>query len=334
MKDIDDEQNNVIHKKMPPQRQESIHTEHDDAQIAPNDSADLEFKISLDCKRFTYLAFFLAVIFPLLPFLLASIFGGLLALFEEDADFRKGFLYVVSNLLGMANPLTSYSPSGATAAIIIDIYVSVTALICFGIMLNVVNLFQIPLAMNDLIKRCVTNPIIVTVIALGILIPAFTAVMSVLFGCLLALAEDWTVKDGIFYVFSNALGLGTPLTDMNPTTIGGALLDIIISSAALGYFAIFADYVTVLNPSKAIRAKFRQSLGRMGVIDLSNTPSLHPLDYDNVQDQVEHSTYSDNSGEIETSTYESKQLESCLDNLTLPRPPSETNLNDNDKTAI
>ena len=51
---------------MPPQRQESIHTEHDDAQIAPNDSADLEFKISLDCKRFTYLAFFLAVIFPLL----------------------------------------------------------------------------------------------------------------------------------------------------------------------------------------------------------------------------------------------------------------------------
>ena len=66
MKNIDDEQNNVIHKKMPPQRQESIHIEHDDAQIAPNDSADLEFKISLDCKRFTYLAFFLAVIFPLL----------------------------------------------------------------------------------------------------------------------------------------------------------------------------------------------------------------------------------------------------------------------------
>ena len=63
MKNIDDEQNTVIHKKMPPQRQESIHTEHDDA---PNDSADLEFKISLDCKRFTYLAFFLAVIFPLL----------------------------------------------------------------------------------------------------------------------------------------------------------------------------------------------------------------------------------------------------------------------------
>jgi hypothetical protein len=66
------------------------------------------------------------------------------------------------------------------------------------------------------------------------LIPAFTAVMSVVFGCLLALAEGWTVKDGIFYVFSNALGLGTPLTDEVPDSISGALLDIIISSAALG----------------------------------------------------------------------------------------------------
>lgn len=64
MKKIDDEQHIIIHKKMSPQRRQS--TEHDDAQIAPNDSTDLEFKISLDCKRFTYLAFFLTVIFPLL----------------------------------------------------------------------------------------------------------------------------------------------------------------------------------------------------------------------------------------------------------------------------
>jgi hypothetical protein len=64
MKKIDDEQHIIIHKKMSPQRRQS--TEHDDAQIAPNDSTDIEFKISLDCKRFTYLAFFLTVIFPLL----------------------------------------------------------------------------------------------------------------------------------------------------------------------------------------------------------------------------------------------------------------------------
>jgi hypothetical protein len=102
------------------------------------------------------------------------------------------------------------------------------------------------------------------------------------------------------------------------------------------YFAIFADYVTVLNPSKAARAKFRQSLGRMGVIDLANTPHLHPLDYDNVPDQPERSSYSNANKEIETSieSDESKQRESYFENLTLPRPPSKTNLNDNDKTAI
>jgi hypothetical protein len=96
-----------------------------------------------------------------------------LALVEEDANFRTGFLYVVSNLLGMANPLTSYNPSGATAAIIIDMYVSITALICFGIMLNIVNLFQVPLAMNNLIKRFVTNPIIVTVVRNFLIITSY-----------------------------------------------------------------------------------------------------------------------------------------------------------------
>jgi hypothetical protein len=100
------------------------------------------------------------------------------------------------------------------------------------------------------------------------------------------------------------------------------------------YFAIFADYVTVLNPSKAARAKFRQYLGRMGVIDLADTPVLHPLDYDNVQDQPERSTYSDNNEEIAASTCESKQRESDFENLTSSRPPSETDLNDNDKTAV
>jgi hypothetical protein len=67
MKNVDEEQQIIIHKKMPPnQRRQSTDTEHDHSQIAPNDSADLEFKISLDCKRFTYLALFLTVIFPLL----------------------------------------------------------------------------------------------------------------------------------------------------------------------------------------------------------------------------------------------------------------------------
>ena len=78
-------------------------------------------------------------------------------------------------------------------------------------------------------------------------------------------------------MFSNTLGLGTPLTDKTPTSTSGALLDIIISSMALGYIAIFADYVTVLNPSSALRKKFRSCLGAFGVIDLETTTKQHPL---------------------------------------------------------
>ena len=89
--------------------------------------------------------------------------------------------------------------------------------------------------------------------------------------------EGWSFEDGILYVFSTTLGLGTPLTDVIPETVGGDLLDVVISSIALGYIAIFADYVTILHPSSSIRKKMRKGLGRTGVIDLETVPELHPL---------------------------------------------------------
>jgi hypothetical protein len=95
-------------------------------------------------KRIFYLCVFIFILFPLLSIFLATVFGGLLALAEKTA-FLHGFLYVVSNLLGMANPLTEWEPTtGIPIVVVIDIYTSVAALISFGIMLNVVNLFSVP----------------------------------------------------------------------------------------------------------------------------------------------------------------------------------------------
>mmetsp|Transcript_4218 Transcript_4218/g.10175 ORF Transcript_4218/g.10175 Transcript_4218/m.10175 type:complete len:230 (+) Transcript_4218:448-1137(+) len=189
-----------------------------------------------------------------------------------------GFLYVVSNLLGMANPLTDYSPSGTIGGVILDMYVAVVSLVCFGILLNIVNLFDVPIAMNQFIQRFVTNnAFLVPLIALCIIIPLINGVLCAAFGALLALVEGWSVKDGILYVLSNTLGLGTPLTDKSPSTLYGALLDVILSSTALGYMAIFADYVTILNPSSAVRRVIRSWLGASGVIDLETNSEEHPL---------------------------------------------------------
>lgn len=108
-------------------------------------------------KRIFYLCVFVFILFPLLSLFLATIFGGLLA-WAEGTTFLDGFLYVVSNLLGMANALTEWEPtSGLGVVVAIDIYTAVAALISFGIMLNVVNLFRVPHMINDLIRKFVTR---------------------------------------------------------------------------------------------------------------------------------------------------------------------------------
>eukprot|EP00986_Skeletonema_menzelii_P011450 scaffold5903_cov81-Skeletonema_menzelii.AAC.6 len=96
-------------------------------------------------------------------------------------------------------------------------------------------------------------------------------------GAILALAENWHVSQGIFYVLSNILGLATPLTDAAPDTTPGKVMDVVISSIALGYIAIFADYVTTLNPSSYVRFKIRGYLIALGVVTADSTAIAHPL---------------------------------------------------------
>ena len=290
-----------------------------------DDQNSLAIEIKLDLKRLFVLFVFLIFIFPLLPICLSILYGGLL-MAVDGCTFRHGFLYVVSNIVAMANPLTTYTPE-ETAAIVIDVYVAVTTLITFGIMLNFVNLFEIPKALNKLLYRLIPNTTVVTVIALGFVLPASIGVMACLFGVGLAWAEGWAWNDGILYVISNLLGLGNPLTDVIPTTFSGALFDVVISSAAFGTLAIFTDYVTILNPSKALRQQFRRLLGKIGIIKLnpqnadglSESNKLHPLDYDRP------SRY--DAVEVNNTTPTTR---AHYDTILLPRPPSMEKLTTTD----
>lgn len=108
------------------------------------------------CKKYATLTFFLFIFFPMFPMIVATVFGGLFFLCEPETTFRQGFLYTVANLLGI-NPLNDYTPTKLTTAAIIDTYVAVTSLVFFGIMLNVVNLFEIPLDLNHAIERKITK---------------------------------------------------------------------------------------------------------------------------------------------------------------------------------
>jgi hypothetical protein len=56
-------------------------------------------------------------------------------------------------------------------------------------------------------------------------------------------------------VIGNLLNLGTPLVDIIPNTMPGDLIDIFISSVALGCVALFVDYVSIVNPSRFVRKR-------------------------------------------------------------------------------
>jgi len=76
----------------------------------------------------TAAAFFLVVIVPSISLLVAVICGGLLASFQ-GWPFDEGFLYVASNISGLANPLTNASvDTQNAAAVVMDLFVSTMAL--------------------------------------------------------------------------------------------------------------------------------------------------------------------------------------------------------------
>lgn len=272
-------------------------------------SEDQAVKKGLDCKKFTLLVMFLLFVFPVVPITIAAIFGALFLWLEPDTTYRQGFLYVVSNLLGMANPLTDYNPSDATIAIILDMYVAITSLVVFGIMLNVVNLFEVPTAMNKLIGKVVKNQFFVSFIVLVIIIPLWNAGMCCIFGSILAVAENWSIQDGILYVFTNALGLGTALTDVAPETIGGAIVDIVVSAMALGYLAIFADYVVEVNPSRFVRRKVRSCLVGCGLMKLNNDNIRDVMSFDLDENKTDGFDHSSNKNEQNDSTLVNEHLE-------------------------
>lgn len=231
-------------------------------------------KHDLTCRRFGILLAFLFV-FSILPLTIACVFGAILAL-SEGQSFQVGFLYVASNILNLANPLTEFTPV-KPLSIVIDVYVTIIALLLLGLVLNIVHTFQIPTAIDRLVKRCVSNHFVVHAIVIAFIIPLFLVFLSSIFGSLLAFLEGWKVVDGIYYILSNLLGLATPLTDVLPTTYGGDIIDIIVSSFAYGSVAIFLDYVTKLDPVRYLKTRTTVALRRYGLRDLNGNSRFKSL---------------------------------------------------------
>ena len=62
-----------------------------------------------------------------------------------------------------------------------------------------------------------------------IVVPVLVIVLSLFFGLILAEVEGWPIVDGFYYVTSMLCGLPEPLTDVQPDSTEGKIMDIIIA---------------------------------------------------------------------------------------------------------
>jgi hypothetical protein len=77
----------------------------------------------------------------------------------------------------------------------------------------------------------------------GLAVPAVCAVISVAFGGVLALAEDWRFHDGFEYVLSALAAMCNPLTPATPATDGGDACVLVIMLLALSLEAVMLGMI-------------------------------------------------------------------------------------------
>ena len=66
-----------------------------------------------------------------------------------------------------------------------------------------------------------------------LIVPVIVLAVAALFGLLLAELEGWSFPDGFYYIISMLCGLPNPLTDVDPDTTEGRIIDIVIAIWAL-----------------------------------------------------------------------------------------------------
>ena len=66
-----------------------------------------------------------------------------------------------------------------------------------------------------------------------VIVPIIVLAVAFIFGLILAEVEGWGIIDGFYYITSMLCGLPNPLTDVEPDTTGGKIVDIVIAIWAL-----------------------------------------------------------------------------------------------------
>jgi hypothetical protein len=172
----------------------------------------------------------LSALAPATLILVCILFGLLLAA-AENWEWSGGVLYIVSNVFGLANNLTSNFPSteaGKIADVILSTWAMIMAVTVMGIVAGMCLITYMAEGMHTTWTSLIRY--------LLVYLPIVTMASAFALGYLIVLVEDsWDVKMGFYFMMSDILGLTDPLIDAEPQSAAGISIEIIAISVELTF---------------------------------------------------------------------------------------------------
>jgi len=151
---------------------------------------------------------------------LSMVFGCLLAA-AEGWSMYIGVAYVLSNVLGLQEPLTNDSPEG-NLGMVLDIIVSLLAMLSTATVMGIASSMCLIQSASDLLPYSLCGFVRILIFYLPIAI----LIISCLMGAAFSAIEDWTFWDGFYFVTGGIAELANPIVNVGPSTAEGCFFEI------------------------------------------------------------------------------------------------------------
>jgi len=158
-------------------------------------------------------------VLPSMVIAVAVIFGSLMAA-VEDWDVYVGIEYVLSNVLGLQDPLTQVTPQ-KPAGMVIDIVMSIWAML---LTTTITGISAGMCLMQDLADK-VPNSAFGFLRYLLLYIPIGLLILACATGGLMAFVEGWSFGQGFVFMGGAIAGLSNSIANVQPQTAEGAFVE-------------------------------------------------------------------------------------------------------------
>lgn len=171
-----------------------------------------------------------STVFGILPtcILIVCLIVGLIIAPLEEWSADVGMEYMISQALGLMNPITGVGPvrvHGQLISMLCNCFTFVTVTCVMGLVSNM----QLITMLSDKVPESFRG--LLATLYVGM--PLFLIIMSWTVGGIMAVVEGWSWYDGFLYMMSSALGLSTPLTSVAPVSAVSNLIECICIAVEL-----------------------------------------------------------------------------------------------------